>query len=255
ALRAALLAAGVDVLENVLVVELLVDDGRVVGALGLRRDRAELVLIRAGATILAAGGAGRLFSVTSNPVDVTGGGVALALEAGAGLRGMEVIQFYPWRVIRPFGSGRGPVQPAPLLAGAPLRHPRRDRFMERYDPVKKEAATRDISARGIFDQIRAGQAVDGGVVLDVSDVPDEVFRHENRKVVERLDPHGIDYRTIRLIIAPEAHFVMGGVLVDEDGAATRPGLYACGETAGGGARGHPPTTTTLPPTPDVRHPA
>ena len=90
-----------------------------------------------------------------------------------------------------------------------------------------------MSARGIFDQIRFGQAVDGGVVLDVSNVPDDVFRHENRKVVERLDPHGIDYRQIPLIIAPEAHFVMGGVLIDEWGASSRPGLYACGESAGG----------------------
>jgi fumarate reductase (CoM/CoB) subunit A len=232
-LRAAVLATGVDVLENVLVVELLVDDGRVVGALGLRRDRAELVLVRAGATVLAAGGAGRLFSVTSNPVDVTGGGYALALQAGAVLRDMEFIQFYPWRCIRPFGSSRVPVQPSTFVSGARLYNGAGERFMEAYDPVRKEASTRDVSARGIFDQIRFGKAVAGGVVLDVSAVPDDVFRHENKKVVERLDPHGIDYRTIQLIIAPEAHFVMGGVLIDEWGAASRPGLYACGETAGG----------------------
>ena len=232
-LRAAVLAAGVDVLENVLVVELLVDEGRVVGALGLRRDRAELVLIHARATILAAGGAGRLFSVTSNPVDVTGGGYALALGAGATLRDMEFIQFYPWRCIRPFGSSRVPVQPSTFVSGARLYNAAGERFMEAYDPVRKEAATRDVSARGIFDQIRFGKAVDGGVVLDVSAVPDEVFRRENSKVVERLDPHGIDYRAIPLILAPEAHFVMGGVLIDEWGGADRPGLYACGETAGG----------------------
>src|SRR6185436_699897 len=227
------LASGVDVVENVLVVELLVDDGRVVGAVGLRRDRAELVIVQAGATILAAGGAGRLFSVTSNPVDVTGGGYALALEAGAALRDMEFIQFYPWRCIRPFGSSRVPVQPSTFVSGARLYNAAGERFMEAYDPVRKEAATRDVSARAIFDQIRFGKAVDGGVVLDVSAVPDDVFRHENSKVVERLDPHGIDYRAIQLIIAPEAHFVMGGVLIDEESGATPPGLYACGETAGG----------------------
>ena len=232
-LRAAVLASGVDVVENVLVVELLVDDGRVVGALGIRRDRAELVMVQAGATILAAGGAGRLFSVTSNPVDVTGGGYALALQAGATLRDMEFIQFYPWRCIRPFGSSRVPVQPSTFVSGAKLYNAAGERFMEAYDPVRKEAATRDVSARAIFDQIRFGKAVDGGVVLDVSAVPDDVFRHENSKVVERLDPHGIDYRAIQLIIAPEAHFVMGGVLIDEEGGASRPGLYACGETAGG----------------------
>jgi fumarate reductase (CoM/CoB) subunit A len=126
-----------------------------------------------------------------------------------------------------------PVQPSTFVSGARLYNGAGERFMEAYDPVRKEASTRDVSARGIFDQIRFGKAVDGGVVLDVSAVPDDVFRHENKKVVERLDPHGIDYRTIQLIIAPEAHFVMGGVLIDEWGAASRPGLYACGETAGG----------------------
>ena len=125
------------------------------------------------------------------------------------------------------------MQPSTFVSGARLYNAAGERFMEAYDPVRKEASTRDVSARAIFDQIRFGKAVDGGVVLDVSAVPDEVFRHENSKVVERLDPHGIDYRTIPLIIAPEAHFVMGGVLIDEWGGSSRPGLYACGETAGG----------------------
>src|SRR5262249_22369503 len=137
-LRAAVLASGVDLLENVLVVQLLVDDGRVVGALGLRRDRAELVLIRASATVLAAGGAGRLFSVTSNPVDVTGGGYALALQAGAVLRDMEFIQFYPWRCIRPFGSSRVPVQPSTFVSGARPFNPAGGRVIESSAPRPDE---------------------------------------------------------------------------------------------------------------------
>jgi fumarate reductase (CoM/CoB) subunit A len=232
-LRAAVLASGVEVLENVLLVDLLVDDGRVVGAVGLRRDRPGLVVLRARATVLAAGGAGRLFSITSNPVDVTGGGFALAARAGAALRDMEFVQFYPWRLVRPFGSSRVPVQPSTFVAGARLYNAAGERFMEAYDPARKEATTRDVAARAIFDQIRAGKAVDGGVLLDLSRVPDEVFRHENSKVVERLDPRGIDYRAIPLVLAPEAHFVMGGVAIDPAGAATLPGLFACGETAGG----------------------
>ncbi len=232
-LRAAVSAAGVEALENTLIVELLVDDGRVIGAVGLRRDRVEACVIRAGATILAAGGAGRLFSVTSNPVDVTGGGYALAIRAGAPLRDMEFIQFYPWRLVRPFGSSRVPVQPSTFVSGAKLYNRRGERFMEAYDPVRKEASTRDVSARAIFDQIRFGLDVEGGVVLDISDVSDAQFRLENSKVTERLDPRGIDYRSIPLILAPEAHFVMGGVWIDEAGASALPGLYACGESAGG----------------------
>jgi fumarate reductase (CoM/CoB) subunit A len=252
-LREAVVEAGVEVLENAAVVELLVDDGRVVGAIALRRDRPGAWVIAASATVLAAGGAGRLFSVTSNPVDVTGSGYALALRAGAPLRDMEFIQFYPWRLIRPFGGSRVPVQPSTFVAGARLYNSRGERFMEAYDPTKKEAATRDISARGIFEQIQRGLDVDGGVVLDVSAVSDEQFRFENRKVVERLDPRGIDYRQIPLIIAPEAHFVMGGVVIDEEAHTPLPGLYAAGETAGGTHGGNRLNSNAVPETQVMGH--
>ena len=232
-LRAAALEAGVEVLEDTLIVELLRDDDRVVGALGLTRNKVGGCIIRARATILAAGGASRMFPVTSNPVDVRGGGFALALRAGASLRDMEFIQFYPWRLIRPFRNTRVPIQPSTFVSGGKLYNSAGERFMESYDPVKKEAATRDVSARGIFDQIRRGLTVDGGVILDISDVRDEQFRLENSKVTDALDPKGIDYRQIPLILAPEAHFFMGGVLIDEDCCTELRGLLACGENAGG----------------------
>jgi fumarate reductase (CoM/CoB) subunit A len=126
-----------------------------------------------------------------------------------------------------------PIQPSTFVAGGKLFNSRGERFMEAYDPVKKEAAMRDISARGIFDQIRRGLDVEGGVVLDVSGIPDEQFRIDNTKVIEALDPKGIDYRQIPLIIAPEAHFFMGGVVVDGCGRTPLRGLYAAGENAGG----------------------
>ena len=232
-LAEAVRAAGVDVLENCVIADLLRAEDRIVGAVGLARDRIEGYVIRARATVLGAGGAGRMFPVTSNPIDVRGGGYAVALRAGARLRDMEFIQFYPWRLIRPFKSTRVPIQPSTFVAGGRLFNSRGDRFMEKYDPVKKEAATRDVSARGIFDQIRQGLAVDGGVVLDVSQIPDEQFRIDNTKVVDVLDPKGIDYRSIPLIVAPEAHFFMGGVLIDEHGRSDLAGLYAAGENAGG----------------------
>ncbi len=252
-LREAALASGVHPLENTLIVELLLDDGRVVGAIGVRRDRIGGCLIRARAVVLAAGGAGRLFSVTSNPVDVTGGGYALAVRAGAPLRDMEFIQFYPWRLIRPFRNSRVPIQPSTFVSGARLYNSRGERFMEAYDPVKKETATRDVSARGIFDQIRAGLSVDGGVLLDVSQVSDEQFRLENTKVIERLEPRGINYREIPLVIAPEAHFFMGGVLTDDAGLSATPGLYAAGENAGGTHGGNRLNSNAVPETQVMGH--
>ena len=252
-LRDAVLASGVHALENTLIVELLVDDGRVVGAVGVQRDRAAACLIRARAVVLGAGGAGRLFSVTSNPVDVTGGGYALAIRAGAPLRDMEFIQFYPWRLIRPFRNSRVPIQPSTFVSGARLYNSRGERFMEAYDPVKKETATRDVSARGIFDQIRSGLSVDGGVLLDISRVSDEQFRLENTKVIERLEPRGINYREIPLVIAPEAHFFMGGVLTDDAGQSPMPGLYAAGENAGGAHGGNRLNSNAVPETQVMGH--
>jgi fumarate reductase (CoM/CoB) subunit A len=232
-LRDAALALGVDVLENCIITDLLTDDDRVIGAVGIARNKCEGFVIKGGATVLAAGGAGRLFTVTSNPADVCGGGFALALRAGARLRDMEFIQFYPWRLIRPFKSSRVPIQPSTFAIGGRLYNSRGERFMERYDPDRKESTTRDLSARGIFDQIKAGLGIEGGVRLDVSQVPDDQFRYENSKVVELLDPKKIDYRSIELVVAPEAHFFMGGVLIDENGRSDLRGLYAAGENAGG----------------------
>ena len=155
-LRQAVLDAGVDVLEDFMALDLLREEDRVVGAVALGRVKGEAVIVNAKATVLAAGGAGRLFTITSNPVDVCGSGYALALRAGARLRDMEFIQFYPWRLIQPFKSTRVPIQPSTFMMGARLYNSRGERFMEKYDPIKKEsqpamfqrAASRIKSAKG-----------------------------------------------------------------------------------------------------------
>lgn len=247
-LREAVVAAGADFLENCAVLDLLRDDDRIVGAVGVNRLAVEGYIIKAGAVILASGGAGRLFPVTSNPVDVCGSGYALALRAGAQLRDMEFIQFYPWRLIRPFKSTRVPIQPATFALGGRLYNSAGERFMEAYDPVRKESTTRDLSARGIADQISKGLSVEGGVVLDVSGVPDDRFRFENPKVIDLLGRKNVDYRTIQLIVAPEAHYFMGGVDIDENGRANLRGLYAAGENAGGVHGGNRLNSNSVPDT-------
>ena len=247
-LRAAAVAAGAEFLEDCVVLDLLREDGKIVGAIGVNRLRVEGYVIRAGAVILAAGGAGRLFPTTSNPVDVCGSGYALALRAGARLRDMEFIQFYPWRLIRPFKSTRMPIQPSTFALGGRLYNSRGERFMVDYDPVRRESTTRDLSARGIAEQINRGLSVEGGVVLDVSDVPDDQFRFENPKVVDLLERKNVDYRSIQLIVAPEAHYFMGGVDIDEDGHANLAGLFAAGENAGGVHGGNRLNSNSVPDT-------
>jgi fumarate reductase (CoM/CoB) subunit A len=247
-LRNAAIAAGAKFLEDCAVLDLLRDGNCAVGAVGVSRLRVEGYVIRAGAVILAAGGAGRLFPTTSNPIDVCGSGYALALRAGARLRDMEFIQFYPWRLIQPFKSTRVPIQPSTFALGGRLYNSRGERFMAAYDPVRKESTTRDLSARGIAEQINKGLAVEGGVVLDVSDVPDDQFRFENPRVVELLARKSVDYRTIQLIVAPEAHYFMGGVDIDEVGRASIDGLFAAGENAGGVHGGNRLNSNSVPDT-------
>jgi fumarate reductase (CoM/CoB) subunit A len=247
-LRDAALAAGVVFLEDCAVLDLLRDDDRVVGAVGVSRLRPEGCILRGSAVVLAAGGAGRLFPITSNPADVCGSGYALALRAGARLRDMEFIQFYPWRLIRPFKSTRVPIQPSTFALGGRLYNKLGDRFMESYDPVRKESTTRDLSARGIADQISRGLSVEGGVVLDVSDVSDEQFRFENPKVVDLLARKNVDYRTIQLVVAPEAHYFMGGVDIDDKGGSNLGGLFAAGENAGGVHGGNRLNSNSVPDT-------
>jgi fumarate reductase (CoM/CoB) subunit A len=161
---------------------------------------------------------------------------------------MEFIQFYPWRLIEPFRSTRMPIQPSTFALGAKLFNSRGERFMVDYDPLRKESTTRDLSARGIGDQIRKGLAVDGGVILDVADVPDDQFRFENPRVVELLDKKKLDYRKIKLIVAPEAHYFMGGVDIDEQGSSSITGLYAAGENAGGVHGGNRLNSNAIPDT-------
>jgi fumarate reductase (CoM/CoB) subunit A len=232
-LAAHLEALGIEKLEFVMILALEVGEDGVVGAVGYDFRRQRFITIAAGATVLATGGAGRLFSVTSNPNDVTGDGFSLAARAGARLRDMEFIQFYPWRCIDPFDKARVSIQPSTFVLGARLYNSRGERFMETFNPGGAEVSTRDIGARGIFDQMRRGLGIGGGVRLDLSPLSPDAFARSNPKVAKYLEKLDLDYATYPFIVSPEAHFWMGGVSIDAAGATTVEGLFAAGETAGG----------------------
>jgi fumarate reductase (CoM/CoB) subunit A len=229
-LRAQLLRQGVDHHPDVTITRLFTKDGRILGAMGLDLGNGNMIQFNAPAVVLATGGVGQLYPVTSNPIKVTGDGLALALEAGADLINMEQVQFYPCGLVHP-----------PSLHGfilgiqeyAKLYNVNDERFMAKYEPELLEHVTRDRLARGIYTEIAEGRGTQhGGVFLDATNVPEETlksFLYEREMCAER----GFDYHEKRLEIAPSAHFFMGGVSIDIDAQSTVPGLFAAGEVSGG----------------------
>jgi fumarate reductase (CoM/CoB) subunit A len=238
-------AAGVMFLDRIIALDLMRDENGVSGVVALDQQTLELVTVRARATILATGGIGQLYPVTSNPNDVTGDGLALAYRAGARLVDMEFVQFYPWRLIS-YVTGRMPVQPSSFVAGAVLRNADGERFMPRYDPERRDATTRDIAARAIYTEILEGRGLHGGVRLDLAQAPLEEFVRLNPRVGRYFADHGLDLATAELILAPEAHFLMGGVVIDENGRTSLPGLLAAGEVSGGSDGGNRLDSNAIP---------
>jgi fumarate reductase (CoM/CoB) subunit A len=204
---------------------------RVIGSAFLRPDGTTGVVL-AGATVLATGGALSLFSGPTIPRDLTGDGLILAIEAGAILRDMEFIQFYPWHVIRPRARGRIVVPHDVFEEGARLLNSRQDRFMLKFDAEHMELATRDIASIAIAEQVRTGLGVEGGVRLELA-TRHGILGEAAAAFVRDVREAAGGVWTGEVIVAPEAHFMMGGVLIDAHGATSIAGLYAAGEVAGG----------------------
>lgn len=222
-------------LDYHLVEGLIVDSstGSVIGARLLDIQHNRVVSVRAPSVVLATGGCGQLFPLTSNPIDICGSGYSAALRAGAVLRDMEFIQFYPYRCVDPFSRSRVAIQPSTFPVGGRLFNAEGKRFMEQYDPARLEATTRDVAARSIYMEMLSGRGVGEGVRLDLSKVSRSSLEETNYRVVRAIDKLGIDHASYRFIIRPEAHYFMGGVEIDESARTSLIGLFAAGETAGG----------------------
>ena len=225
-------ASQVRFLDHLMALDLMKDKDGISGIVAIDLKDLKVTGIRSRSTILTTGGVGQLYSVTSNPADVTGDGLAMAYRAGAALIDLEFVQFYPWRLIS-LGRGRVPIQPSSFARGVILRNAQGERFMEHLDPARKEATTRDIAARGIFTEIVEGRDVDGGVILDLSAIAAEEFARLNPRVARLVEKRRRGLENERLIVSPETHFHMGGVRVDEWGRTSLRHLYAAGEVAGG----------------------
>jgi L-aspartate oxidase len=212
--------------------DLLTDAGRCVGALVHRPSQGKL-LIWAKQTILASGGAGMVYRETTNPPVATGDGMAAAYRAGAELRDMEFMQFHP-TVLYVAGSSRFLISEAVRGEGAYLRDKQLDRFMLAIDP-RAELAPRDVVAQAIVRQME--KTKHPNVYLDL--------RHLDKALVRRRFPgidkvcrgFGLDITTDLIPIRPGAHYMIGGVTVNERGQTTIPGLWAAGEVTSTGLHG------------------
>lgn len=227
---------GVDVHMEVTVTRLLVRDGRVCGALAYRRHDGGLVVYRAKAVLLASGGLGKIYRVTSNSWESTGDGTALAYHAGAILQDCEMVQFHPTGMIWPPGVRGILVTEGVRGEGGLLRNNQGERFMEKYDPERMELSTRDVVARSINQEVLEGRgSPHGGAFLDISHKPADFIKNSLPSMWEQFhELADVDITKEPMEVAPTIHYAMSGVRVEpETGASNLAGLFAAGEVACG----------------------
>jgi L-aspartate oxidase len=224
ALVSAVVHTAAAVLERWLALDLVVSDGRCTGVVALDPEGA-VRTVRATQVVIATGGAGQVFAVTTNPNEATGDGIAMALRAGVPVADVEFVQFHPTAL-------HHPAMPRPLLSealrghGALLKDGRGERFVD-------ELAPRDVVSRAMARRMQE-TGVDH-LWLDATGL--EHFDRRFPTIAESLRLAGLDPAVDWLPIAPAAHYISGGVLTDLDGATAMPGLWAAGEASCTGVHG------------------
>jgi L-aspartate oxidase len=223
----------IPVLERHFVVDLLVRDGQCYGLLAYDEAHRRLCVFWSRVVVMASGGAGQLYAYTTNPEVVTGDGIAAAYRAGADVMDLEFIQFHPTVL----ALRNGPpflISEAVRGEGGILRNALGDRFMPRYHP-DAELAPRDVVTRGILSEMEL--TGESRVYLDVTHLPTEQVYARFPNITRTCLSLGINLTKEGIPVAPAAHYVMGGIKTDLQGATSINGLYACGEVACAGAHG------------------
>ena len=210
--------------------------GRAASALGIDIRTGKLLLFRFKAIILATGGIGKVYEVTSNSYESTGDGIAIAYRAGAELMDMEMMQFHPTGMIYPEGVRGMLVTEAVRGEGGILTNVLGERFMSKYDPKRMELSARDVVARAINSEITEGRGTKSGAVyLDISHKGADFIRDKLPSMYDQfLEFAGVDITKDKMEVAPTVHYQMGGVRVHpETGETSLKGMYAAGEVACG----------------------
>ena len=259
-------ALGIDVYMECTITHLTSGLGRTTGAFGYWRTTGRPIVFPSKAVVLATGGIGKAYEITSNSWEYSGDGQALAYHAGAELIDMEFVQFHPTGMVWPPGVRGLLVTEAVRGEGGILRNSLDERFMWKYLPEERRAeyaatddeaarwvtalsegrqtdarrppelSTRDNVSRAIYTEVREGRgSPHGGVYLDISYLPADHVRRKLPSMYEQFkELADVDITKGPMEVGPTTHYVMGGIRVDaETGATTLPGLYAAGEVAGG----------------------
>ncbi|MEL7568315.1 MAG: L-aspartate oxidase [Dehalobacterium sp.] len=231
--REALNNHNIFVWEHALVTDLIVVDGICQGIYIWNEEKNELHEVLCRAVLLAAGGAGRLYPVTTNPATATGDGIAMAYRAGAELRDMEFIQFHPTALAVEKAAGFL-ISEAVRGEGGILRNHLGERFMLRHHPLG-ELAPRDVVARAIYREMSLMEKP--CVYLDVTQFPPGFFAQRFPQINHQLEQVNINVERDFIPIAPAAHYMMGGIKTNLYGETNIEGLFAAGEVANTGVHG------------------
>ena len=227
---------GFDVYMECTVTRLLTDGGRIAGAFGYWRENGRFIVFKAKSIVIATGGIGKAWPITSNSWEYSGDGMTLAYEAGAELMDMEFVQFHPTGMVWPPGVQGLLVTEAVRGEGGILRNKLGERFMEKYDPKRMELSTRDVVARSIYTEVKEGRGTEhGGAYLDISHKPAEYVKKKLPSMYHQFkELADVDITKGPMEVGPTCHYVMGGIHVDAETAqSTLPGLFAAGEAAAG----------------------
>jgi succinate dehydrogenase / fumarate reductase flavoprotein subunit len=227
---------GIDVYMECTVTRLLTAGDRIAGAFAYWRETGRFIVFKAKSIVIATGGIGKAWRITSNSWEYTGDGMALAYEAGAELMDMEFVQFHPTGMVWPPGVQGILVTEAVRGEGGILRNKLGERFMEKYDPKRMELSTRDVVARSIYTEVKEGRGTEhGGAYLDISHKPAEYVKKKLPSMYHQFkELADVDITRGPMEVGPTCHYMMGGIRVEAETAqSTLPGLFAAGEAAAG----------------------
>ena len=221
--------------DEIMITKLLFDENhtKIVGAMGLNLTDSSIVIYNSKTTVIAAGGCGWLYPVTSNASQKTGDGVMIAYNAGADVMDMEMVQFHPTGMLSPKSRRGVLITEAVRGEGGHLINSEGERFMINYDS-RQELATRDVVARAIYSEIQEGRSTPlGGVYLSVEHLPEEQVMTKLHTMVQQFKDVGVDIVNQPMEVAPTAHHFMGGIRITPDCETNIENLYAAGEVTSG----------------------